>query len=93
MHGASISRIDVTDDLSLAKIYFTVFGDKKEKREAEKGFERASGFMRSHIAKTLNLRFTPALQFHYDNVAVKVAELDEIFREIADERSTSQDDS
>lgn len=93
LHSASISRVDVTDDLSLAKIYFTVFGDKKERREAEKGFQRASGFMRSHIAKTLNLRFTPALQFHYDNVADKVAELDEIFKEIADERNTSQDNS
>lgn len=93
LHSASISRVDVTDDLSLAKIYFTVFGDKKERREAEKGFQRATGFMRSHIAKTLNLRFTPALQFHYDNVADKVAELDEIFKEIADERNTSQDDS
>jgi ribosome-binding factor A len=93
LHGVFISRVDVTDDLSLAKIYFTVFGDKKEIREAEKGFQRATGFMRSHIAKTLNLRFTPAIQFHFDNVAEKVAELDEIFKEIADERNTSQDDS
>jgi len=93
LHGCSISRVDVTDDLSLAKVYFTVFGDAKETREAEKGFQRATGFMRSHIAKTLNLRFTPALQFHYDNVAEKVAELDEIFKEIADERDASQKDS
>ena len=93
LHGASISRVDVTDDLSLAKIYFTVFGDKKEIREAEKGFQRATGFMRSHIAKILNLRFTPALQFHYDNVAEKVAELDEIFKEIEDERDTSKGNS
>jgi len=93
LHGCSISRVDVTDDLSLAKIYFTVFGDAKETRDAEKGFQRATGFMRSHIAKTLNLRFTPALQFHYDNVAEKVAELDEIFKEIADERDTSQGNS
>jgi ribosome-binding factor A len=93
LHSASISRVDVTDDLSLAKIYFTVFGDKKEIREAEKGFQRATGFMRSHIAKILNLRFTPALQFHYDNVAEKVAELDEIFKEIEDERDTSKGNS
>ena len=93
LHSVSISRVDVTDDLGLAKIYFTVFGDNKERRDAEKGFQRASGFMRSHIAKTLNLRFTPALQVFYENVADKVAELDEIFKEIADERKTSQDDS
>lgn len=93
MHSASISRVEVTDDLSLAKIYFTVLGGKKEIREAEKGFQHATGFMRSHIAKTLNLRFTPAIQFHYDNVAEKVAELDEIFKEIADERDNSQGNS
>lgn len=93
LHSASISRVDVTDDLSLARIYFTVFGDKKERRDAEKGFQRASGFMRSHIAKTLNLRFTPVLQFQYDSVADKVAELDEIFKEIADERESSPDNT
>lgn len=93
LHSATISRVEVTDDLSIARIYFTVFGEKKERREAEKGFRRATGFMRSHIAKTLNLRFTPALQFHYDDVADKVAELDEIFKEIADERNSSQSDS
>ncbi len=91
--SASISRVEVTDDLSLAKIFFTVFGDKKERRDADKGFQRAAGYMRSHIAKTLNLRFTPALQFHYDDVADKVAELDEIFKEIADERKSSPEDS
>jgi ribosome-binding factor A len=93
LHGVTISRVEVTGDLSLAKIFYTVFGDKKEQRAAAKGFERASGFMRSHIAKTLNLRFTPALQFRYDTIADKVAELDDIFQEIANERGAKKDDS
>lgn len=91
--GVSISRVEVPDDLSLARVFFTVFGGKKEIREAGKGLERAKGFMRSHIAKTLNLRFTPALVFRYDDVVEKVAELDEIFQEIANERESREDDS
>jgi ribosome-binding factor A len=91
--GVSISRVEVPDDLSLARIFFTVFGDKKEIREAGIGLEKAKGFMRSHIAKTLNLRFTPALIFKYDDVVEKVAELDEIFQEIANERESREDDS
>lgn len=90
---ANISRVEVRDDLSLARIFFTVFGDKKEIAQAQIGFEKATGFMRSHIAKTLNLRFTPALQFRYDTVADKVAELDDIFQEIADEKKASERDS
>lgn len=93
LQSASISRVEVTEDLSQARVYFTVFGGKKEIRQAEKGFGRATGFMRSHIAKTLNLRFTPALQFRYDNVADKVAELDEIFLEIAKERRSGGNDT
>lgn len=89
----NISRVEVTDDLSLARIYFTVFGDQKNVKDAERGLMRAKGFMRSHIAKTLNLRFTPALQFKYDDIADKVAELDEIFQDIANERDNRGDDS
>jgi ribosome-binding factor A len=91
--GVSISRVEVPDDLSIARVFFTVFGGKKEIKEAGKGLERAKGFMRSHIAKTLNLRFTPAILFRYDDVVEKVAELEEIFQEIANERESREDDS
>ncbi|MFW2365676.1 MAG: 30S ribosome-binding factor RbfA [Desulforhopalus sp.] len=87
------SRVEVSDDLSLARIYYTVLGDKKEIRQAGAGLEKAKGFMRSHIARTLNLRFTPALQFNYDDVADKVAELDDIFQELAAERKSRDEDS
>ncbi len=93
LQGVSISRVEVPDDLSTARILFTVFGGSKEIKEAASGLESARGFMRSHIAKTLNLRFTPALQFRYDNVVEKVAELEEIFQEIANERESREDDS
>lgn len=93
LNGVNISRVEVADDLSNARIFFTVFGGKKEVKDAGMGLESAKGFMRSHIAKTLNLRFTPALLFKYDNVVEKVAELDEIFQEIANERKSQKDDS
>jgi ribosome-binding factor A len=93
LQGVNISRVEVSDDLSLARIFFTVLGGPKEVKEAGIGLERAKGFMRSHIAKTLNLRFTPALQFKYDKVVEKVAELEEIFQEIANERNSRRDDS
>ena len=86
LQGVSISRVDVTDDLSIARIFFTVLDNQKGVKSAGKGLERAKGFMRSHIAKALNLRFTPALQFRYDETAQKVEELDTIFQEIANER-------
>lgn len=93
LQNLSISRVQVTDDLSLARIFFTVLGDKKAAKAAEEGLQRAKGFMRSHIARTLDLRFTPDLQFRYDDLVGKVAELEEIFQEIANERKSRDDNS
>lgn len=84
--GVSFSRVEVSDDLQNARIFFTILGDRKAVRAAAEGLERAKGFMRSHLARTMNLRYTPALQFKFDEVAEKVEHLEDIFREIADER-------
>ncbi len=91
IQGVYISRVEVSDDLKYARIFFTVIGGKKEIRNAESGLQRAKGFIRSHLAKTLNLRYTPALQFRYDETAEKVEELEKLFQEIASERK--RDDS
>lgn len=93
LHGLSISRVEVADDLSSARVFYTVLGDKKGVKAAEKGLQSAKGFMRSHIARTLNLRFTPELQFRYDDSVEKVAELEEIFQDIANERDSRKDNS
>lgn len=91
LHNINISRVEVNDDLSLAQIFFTVLGDSQEVKGAEMGLQRAKGFMRSHIARTLNLRFTPDLHFRYDDVVEKVSLLEEIFQEIANERESRKD--
>ena len=91
--AASISRVEVSDDLKYAKIYYTVFGGKKEISDAEQGFRRAQGFIRSHIAKTLNMRYTPELQFRYDAVAEKVEEIERLFQTIAGERESDEKNS
>ena len=88
LRTAHISRVEVSDDISVATIYYTVIGSNNEIQAAGTGFTKAKGFMRTHLAKTLNLRFTPALHFRYDKVADKVSELEDIFQEIENERSS-----
>lgn len=90
--NVSISRVELTDDLKYAKIFFTVLGESKERRNAATGLKRAKGFIRSHLAKTLNLRYTPDLRFMYDETAAKVEEMEKLFQEIADERKAVKQD-
>ena len=91
--GVSISRVEVSDDLQNAKIFFTVFGDRQARRAVAENLEKTKGFMRSHLAKTLNMRYTPTLQFRYDEVSEKVEHLDAIFQEIAEERDRGEENS
>ena len=89
----NISRVEVTDDLKIARIFFTVFGNKGRAKGVENALQKAKGFMRSHLAKTLNLRYTPALQFRYDETAEKVEQVESLFREIENERKACGEDS
>ena len=85
LSGVSVSRVEVTPDLKQAKVYFAVpaGGDKKV---AGKGMNRARGFFRSHIAKTLDLRYTPDLLFYFDNLNEEVQRINDLFRTIEEER-------
>ena len=54
-------------DLKTAKVYISVMGDEESKMDTLKGLKSAASFMRSQLAKTLNLRNTPVLIFILDN--------------------------
>ena len=62
--NVTITDVDVTNDLSFAKIYFTTL-DNKEK--VEKDLNNASGFFRSELSKRLDIRHTPELRFIFDD--------------------------
>ena len=91
--SVTITRVEVSDDLKYARIFFTVFGEGQSVKEAEKGLQRARGFMRSHLAKTLNMRYTPDLQFRFDETAEKVKEIETLLQEIAGEKDENENNS
>ena len=62
----SIVKVEVSGDLRHAKIYVSVMGDEQQKRDSMKGLTSASGFLRSEVAKRLQLRYTPELHFVLD---------------------------
>ncbi len=83
--GVSISKVVATPDIRQAKIYFTVPAGADSHR-ALKGMNRAKGFFRSHLAKTLNLRYTPELLFFFDNLNEEAERIDALFRLLEKER-------
>ena len=62
-----VEDVVVSRDLSYAKIYVSSPVEDVNEQEIIAVFMNAAGFLRSALAKSLNLRKTPELQFHYDN--------------------------
>ena len=63
----SITAAEVTNDLKLAKVYVSVFGDEDAIAETMEGLKSSGGFIRRQLAKKLNLRNTPELHFIEDS--------------------------
>jgi ribosome-binding factor A len=93
LSDVNITSVQITDDLKSGRIFYTTYGDEKDRRKTASALKRATGFVRSHLAKVLNLRYTPTMRFEYDLKADKVEALDQIFDEIARERKTDERDS
>lgn len=62
----SVTKVKVTPDLKYAKVYVSILNAKNNEKTLE-GLKASSGFMRSSLAKKVNLRITPELVFEYDD--------------------------
>jgi ribosome-binding factor A len=61
----TITSVDVSPDLSHAKVFFTILESQKL-AETLQGLKRSAGFLRSQLAKRIKLYTTPELRFVYD---------------------------
>ncbi|MBN1135502.1 MAG: 30S ribosome-binding factor RbfA [Anaerolineae bacterium] len=80
----TITSVDITPDLMLARVYFTVLGDDEKVSEAQIGLQRATGYLRTQLAGRVQLRFMPHLAFELDKSAAYGRRIDELLGELAD---------
>ena len=81
----TVTRVEATDDLKRATVYFSVLGDDARRRTAERGFASARGLIRSHVAKGLGLREAPDLVFQFDPSIEKAVELSRLLDQVGAE--------
>ena len=61
----TITSVDVSPDLSHAKVFFTIL-EKEKLKDTLAGLKRSAGFLRSQLARRVKLYTTPELRFVYD---------------------------
>jgi len=71
----TVADVEVTTDLSHARVYVTVLDGDDEAREAIAALNHAAGFLRRELSHRLSLRNTPALRFIHDQTTEKANQL------------------
>ena len=67
VHGlVSITRVEVSQDISHARIHVSVMGTEEERRDTMRALEHATGFVRSRLGDELTIRHVPEVQFVLD---------------------------
>ncbi len=82
----SVTGVEITNDLSYAKVFITVF-DKEKKDSTMKALNKAKGFIRTELAKRVEIRHTPELRFVFDESNEYGERIENIIKEIHDKDS------
>ena len=82
----TITRVTVTADLQLARVYYTMMGDEEARRETARGLRRALPMLRRSLGQRLRLRRVPELQFFFDESIGHQDRIEQIIQELHRER-------
>ena len=86
----TVTGVEVTADLRLARVYVTVLGDDADAQTTLVGLASAAGYFRHVMRKTLNLRYVPELNFKLDTSLEYGSRIENLLDVIRDEREESQ---
>jgi ribosome-binding factor A len=81
----TLTRVQVTPDLQMARVFYTSLGDQKARTETSRALQRATGFFRRQIGARLQLRRVPELEFRFDESIANQDRIEQILRDIHEE--------
>ena len=78
----TVTGVTVTPDIAHAEVRVSVLGTEAEKAEAMAGLASATGFLRTHVARTLTLRTAPELHFVLDRGIEHAQRIDQLLDDL-----------
>jgi ribosome-binding factor A len=81
LEDVRVNSVDVSGDLSVAKVYFSLLQPDADARPAVQALDKAAGFLRSKLGRELTLRHVPELRFLHDQSVKRGLELTRLIEE------------
>ncbi len=84
----TITDVEVSKDLQVAKVYYTILGDKKQLRESAQALNRVPRFIKRQLGKRLRMRYIPDIIFKYDHSLEYGDKIDHILNHLENSEKT-----
>jgi ribosome-binding factor A len=84
----TITDVEVSKDLQVAKVYYTILGDEKQLRESAQALNRVSRFIKRQLGKRLRMRYIPDIIFKYDHSLEYGNRIDDILSHLENSEKT-----
>ena len=81
----TLTRVQVTTDLQIARVFYTSLGDPKARKETARALDRATPFFRRQVAGRLRLRRAPEFEFRFDETIEHQDRIERILRDLHEE--------
>jgi ribosome-binding factor A len=78
----TLTRVQATPDLQIARVFYTTMGNERERQETAKALERATPFLRREIGSRIRLRRVPELEFRFDQSVANQDRVEQILQDI-----------
>jgi len=78
----TLTRVQVSPDIQLARVFYTVLGDVNARKSSARALERATPFLRRQIGARLRLKRVPDLKFQYDDAVAGQDRIEQLLNEI-----------
>lgn len=81
----TLTRVQVSPDLQMARVFYTTLGDEKARTETAKALERAKPFFRRQIGARIRLRRVPEIEFRFDMAVAHQDRIEQVLRDLHEE--------
>ena len=79
--NVTVTRVEMSGDLRLAKVYVSIMGDEKAQELSLRGLKNSTGFLQSKLSDRINTRYTPKIEFMLDKGVKNSIEIARILNE------------
>ena len=90
--GVTITDVTIDSELTFADVYFSAVEGSSRSAEITAGFEHAQGYLRSELARRVELRHFPRLRFHWDPTYEQAERIDRLIASLHQEQTEEDDE-